>query len=79
MARIADALLNSVVFVYRTEDAARTASSPSATGFIVEFGASDDRPAPTYLVTNQHVVQNTDVFVRISSASGAPAVVRQSA
>lgn len=65
--RIPDEMLESVVFVFRSEDAARATSADGATGFVVEIQAPL-RPAGTrYVVTCQHVVQDQDVYVRFNA------------
>ena len=71
MARINDQFLDSVVYVYPTESAARSGEQVGGTGFVIQHlieGRTD--LAVHYIVTNSHVAVGGVRFVRFNTKSG---------
>ncbi len=75
MSRIPDLMLKCVVFLYPSEEAAKSGSSVGGTGFLVSkhnpvLGGSFD-----YLVTNTHVAHMGDLFMRVNTQDGGVDIV----
>src|SRR5260221_2057194 len=59
MPRISDDILDSVVYIYRSEDAARNSERIGGTGFLVGVQSETrEQIAHVYIVTNSHVVNS---------------------
>lgn len=74
MPRVPDEWLNSVVYLYPSEKAAKEGTRLGASAFIVVL-PSDDKSLPEqlghyYIVTNKHVVPDKEVWVRINKSMG---------
>lgn len=70
MPRIPDAHLQSVVFIYRSEEAARTGAQHGGSGFVVNYPAGIGDWRIRYVVTNAHVIDSGGQWVRLNCSGG---------
>lgn len=71
MPRIPDTHLKAVVFIYSSSSAAYQGTGPGATGFIITAPPADgvqDRFRVPYVVTNRHVAEKGELWVRCTTA-----------
>lgn len=70
MPRIPDAHLQSVVFIYRSEEAARTGAQHGGSGFVVNYPAGIGDWRIRYVVTNAHIIDSGGQWVRLNCSGG---------
>ena len=72
--RLPDQFLESVVFLYRTNEEAHASGSEGGTGFVVEIQEPLPNAGAKFIITCQHVVQQSGAFVRINRKAGGVGV-----
>ena len=71
MARIVDAILDSVIYLYRSERAALQGDEEGGTGFLLGFPSRvHDEQLHIYAVTNSHVIAMGCPVIRLTTARG---------
>lgn len=68
--RIPDVHLQSVVFVYASEDAARNGDQVGGSGFVINMPSGVAAWRIRYVVTNQHVIDHGGHWVRLNHPNG---------
>jgi hypothetical protein len=72
MARIADDLLDCIVYLYPSEAHAADGTAVGGTGFLVQVPATEsDGLFFLYFVTNRHVIEGGNTTVRVNKADGS--------
>lgn len=70
MVRIPDDYLQSVVFVYPSEQAARDGGQVGGSGFVVACPSGVKDRRLHYVVTNAHIMENGGQWIRLNHPSG---------
>ena len=72
MPRIDDRLLNSVVYLYKSAQDAKTGYHSGGSGFLIAIPSKRPNQIFTYVVTNSHVVRESNAtVVRLNKADGS--------
>lgn len=70
MPRIPDVHLQSIVYIYPSDQAAAEGQQVGGTGFVVNYAAQGTNWRIRYVVTNQHVVDGGGHWVRLNDPAG---------
>src|SRR5947209_4395379 len=71
VARIQDDMLNSAVYLYKSEEAARNGDNAGGSGFLVEMPSQRHKGLlHVYAVSNAHVVRQRFSVVRLVTSKG---------
>lgn len=78
MPRIPDSLLDSVIYLYKSEMDAQSGSHAGGTGFLVSVAAeTEGAPSALYAVTNSHVIREGKApMVRLNTQGARAEVIR---
>src|ERR1019366_1105877 len=70
MPRIADHVLQSSIYLYRTVDAARAGERSGGCGFLVHVPSKHENMVHLYAVTNKHLLDRGFHVLRLNTTSG---------